>query len=328
MKILKNLLHYVRFYFQEFDLALHARRNEWIFVCNASIGDTYLTCALVEAFKMHTGEGTQVTVVVRPNHEPIPRLFMRHIDRIVVRRLVGVLPLVHYCRFHSGVPIVANPSSYGDGRLGYWGGFPGVTLRHLHAFLLDLPSDAKLSKPEISDADQHAAEGLLAGFCVDLKKSVLLAPNAQTVELFPDALWQKLAVFLVKAGWTVFINVDPYRPRTVDAAIPLQFPLNLALPIGNCIGWVISTRSGFCDLLSQATCRLTVLYPDPWRVKLAVGSGSVDGFKTFDLRAMGLRDDAEQFQLSLGNAWTDLRDRLSNLQDLHAVYDAEQGVKG
>ena len=55
-------------------------------------------------------------------------------------------------------------------------------------------------------------------------------------------------------------------------------------------GWVISSRSGFCDLISSAKCRLSIIY-----VKQQWYAGTA--FEGSSLRLMGLSHTALEYEV-------------------------------
>jgi hypothetical protein len=185
---------------------------------------------------------------------------------------------------------VAHPHNLGlaDGPL------PPLHLLDLYRRLFRLPTGAPLLRPTVPPSAYDEAlrrfrhQGLPAG------RTVLLAPAAASIKTHPQAFWQALVRDLRKAGWTVAMNT-PVAADPLEGTVPLAFPLREAIPMAELAGWVVSSRSGLCDLLSTARCRLTVVYPrtdSPW-----------SPLQAFSLVGMGLSTEAEEFEFPVARGY-------------------------
>jgi hypothetical protein len=121
-----------------------------------------------------------------------------------------------------------------------------------------LPFNAAISQPiPISSYELDDSEQFLQKNSLRVGKTVLLAPEAQTLKMLPESWWKRLAISLENMGWGVLWN-SPVTGVNSDAQI---VPLRLVRGIAYLAGSAISLRSGLCDLLAFDPIKLIVLYP-------------------------------------------------------------------
>jgi hypothetical protein len=95
-----------------------------------------------------------------------------------------------------------------------------------------------------------------------LGRTVILAPTSRTLTPPPPAFWEGLIARLRAEGWTVCHNLSASEREAGEGfpgCVPLVCPLSELLPLAELAGWVISARSGICELLSTADIRLTIV---------------------------------------------------------------------
>ena len=115
-------------------------------------------------------------------------------------------------------------------------------------------------------------------------RSILLCPQAITVDGLPQTFWNTLAAKLEHAGWQVFYNAIQPIPAFTHASW-LDCSLRDAVVFGQNAAFVVSLRSGYCDLLADKGDRLIVIYPDIlWR-------GERSFLEIFDLNEYFSRTD-------------------------------------
>lgn len=93
----------------------------------------------------------------------------------------------------------------------------------------------------------------------DLKRIILIAPEARSDENFTTGMWKLIVSNLIKSGYIVVENIMN-KQNHIDGAINLDLSLKeLILLAQNCKA-IISIRSGFCDVIANSGKRLYVLY--------------------------------------------------------------------
>lgn len=118
-----------------------------------------------------------------------------------------------------------------------------------------LPSDTQKSKPtKIQPLSPQIQRQ------IPEKKSVIMAPYANSVVEAPMTFWETLAQEYEEQGFSVFSNV-------VDGQAPIPHTTALALPLGEMIaavqwaGVFVSIRSGLCDVVDSAQCEKILVFP-------------------------------------------------------------------
>lgn len=269
------------------------RSDEWGLLLPMNLGDTYVMCALVEAFRAH--HGGRVTVFVKPAQRYIPTLFPG-IDCVVVVPTVREMWCAGRFELRTGIPFVAHHSRELRDMLG----FKGLTMVDANRSWLGLPLDAPLAVPRRPSADEDSrAAALFDRYSLPAGRTVLLAPESNTAPGYSLEAWGALAEGLRAAGWHPVTNGGP-KGHVVPGTERVDIPLDLCLSFVERAGWLLTMRTGLADVVSSARARLTVFYPPP--PPGLVGPVFIDGgvdpvadwYQAFSLVRMGLAADAEE----------------------------------
>lgn len=94
-------------------------------------------------------------------------------------------------------------------------------------------------------------------------KTVILAPYAKSVVGIPLLYWQELVEKYQARGYTVVTSTNGTE-QPLSNTIGISFPLNQALSAVEFAGVFISIRSGLCDVIRNANCQKTVIFPDSY----------------------------------------------------------------
>lgn len=89
-------------------------------------------------------------------------------------------------------------------------------------------------------------------------KTVLIAPDANSVTRLPIWFWNGIIKELQGLGYTVFFNCSYF---TFFRASNLFTAYDSCVPMLEYAGNFIGVRSGFCDIISSAKCNKVILYP-------------------------------------------------------------------
>lgn len=278
-------------YFRKFTKGLHLNKNEWCFISLYGIGDTYLLCALSEQMLVHNG-GEGVVLMVRESHKGITALFPKTIRRAIIYENLASERIKRVHRFRRGLPFIAHPFFVG-GQLTRLLGCNGVSLLDIYRRILNIPlTSTKLLKPDVSFEIKKRAQSRCETLNLPRGRTAVLFPEAVSVNMIDHNFWRELAIKLKEDGWTVCVSVkDPKNliPNTVQ----INCPAEEIIPIAEYCGWLITIRSGVCELVSSASCRKTVIYPpQKWY------SGTV--FSAYNLTNMGFKG-IDEFEIKDGN---------------------------
>lgn len=130
-------------------------------------------------------------------------------------------------------------------------------------------------------------EKLLTEKGIVKKKTVVLAPYANSIEELPIQFWACLAEKLLVMNYYVLTNVIGNQ-KPVKGTKGIEIPLN---QIGNYLeyaGYFISLRSGLCDVAGQSLCKKIVIFRD------REFSDYCSQMEFFDLKTDGIAKDVIQ----------------------------------
>jgi hypothetical protein len=237
-------------------------QRSWIILNPTSIGDTATVCALAGAFVKTHGYG--ITMVVPPDHLPIVQMYPNRFLRVLTADRAAMINLIHNYlppgRFEVDIPFCAHPYDLGDGRtdqimyLYKYPGRGGLNVTDTFRYLLRLPWDTPLERPQISVEWEQEALQLADRIGMEIGKSVVLFPaNSSSHPQFPDVFWQTLTAQLRDNGYKVFCNMKGgnFRPQTMPivGTTPIEIPVHLAPSLVSLAGRSISGVHGMQYLL-------------------------------------------------------------------------------
>ncbi|MFZ4758397.1 MAG: hypothetical protein ACOYLX_09540 [Burkholderiaceae bacterium] len=252
-------------------------KRTWFLVQPYSRGDTYLTCALIEAFRATHGTVTDdLVLLVKRSHLPIATLFERHIPRVAGvddAQLNQVASELRNMGVRTGLEpdraVFVHPMHMDDGRADALTNLPDVSQKHMYQQLLRLPFDTVLSTPVVPQAWRDEAQAFAREYRMPVGRSVILMPDANSFPTIEDAFWERLVPRLKAAGWTPFTNTFGRNgaPRSAPFAgsTGIAPPLNVFLALAEHAGWIVSTLTGTANILitARAACRKTILTRGP-----------------------------------------------------------------
>jgi hypothetical protein len=270
--------------------------DEWGLMFPHGIGDLYITCGYARAIRAAYG-GTGFVTYVKPSVPYVATLFDA-VTRVVPVTDFDMKNLQQPYLFEKGRLVSIFPVQR------FWNmiGYKGFHFLDYFCLFYGLPFGTLPDAPRPqTKVELETARGVLSALGVRPGRTVLLAPHAvSTAKVHPD-LWSQLTLALKARGFDVVLNSPPgdvpasAAPAIASAsnagAVPVDVPIEGAFALGEAAGWVISLRSGFCDLLAHSPCRLTVVYPD----MVHKGGPFIDGF---GFRNSGLRSDVHELVMT------------------------------
>ena len=118
-----------------------------------------------------------------------------------------------------------------------------------------------------------------------LERIVLLAPEAATAAEFGNGLWNIIAEGVQARGYRVIVNSNRFSIKHGISAFDLKLSLSDVVALGHSCAYVISIRSGLCDVLVGIGERLYAIYPATLRREMHGLNRAFD-------RATGVREIA------------------------------------
>lgn len=248
------------------------RRDTWYFIFDHGIGDTYIACSLLPYL---IEQGDKVSVFIKSkNQHFIPGLFS---DKIQVLSELNIEEDLsnEFALPGKGHPLHLHPYTMFSSHLVKLLGYRSISLTDTYKLLLGLDMHVRPKKPVFTASAKQEAKDLFQHYELLESKTVIICPRANSVVELSDSVWRDLADVIVAIGLKpVFMNSNIGNANYQC----VEFPLSCAVEFCNLAGYVVSLRSGFCDLIATSTSRRVIIYPDEvwYGGKLIVGCGLVN----------------------------------------------------
>lgn len=230
--------------------------DTWYFILKYGIGDAYMVSALLPEFIKLNNK--VVLLFENKNQVFIPQLFL---DNQEVR-LVSQPPyelIREFGSFRKGVPIVLHPLHLFNGKLMSVIGLNGSTLMDVYRIILGVDLDVRPQAPHFPAVKDDMIDQLFIQYTLAKGRTVLLCPQANSIGLLDHAFWITLAEKIQRMGLTpVFLNVK----ANLKGFQSISFSLIYSKEFCDQAGYVVSLRSGFCDLIATSSAKKVILYPN------------------------------------------------------------------
>jgi hypothetical protein len=274
-------------------LAPGADGKRTVFVApQSSAGDVYVECLFVREFARRNNLPRFVIAVPNAACRRMAELFGFE-DVLVVDEDI-LWQIADYVRFtRRGLEHVV-PMYYLmlNGSAAQVQGYKGLNFEKMFRYAaFDLDDDVRHEVPS-ARSDPEAARAALVSKGLRPGRTVILAPYARTlVHGHDEQFWGALATELTARGYDVCTSgFGPEEPAVAGTPL-LQFSFSEALEFVESAGFFVGLRSGQCDAISSAKAVKVILHErGPW-FKTSL-------FEMFSLNAMGLCDDAVEFEFS------------------------------
>lgn len=269
-----------------------AEGRRTVFVApQSSAGDVYVECLFVREFVRRRNVHPPLIVVPNGACRRMAELF--GFD-VVVRDEYVLWQIADYVRFARRGPEDVVPMYYLmlNGSVALLQGYKGLNFEKMFRYVsFDLDDDVRHDVPSPA-SDPQAARSALVDKGLRPGHTVILAPYARTlVHGHHEQFWGALARELTAKGYDVCTSgFGPEEPAIAGTPL-LQFSFTEAVQFVESAGFFVGLRSGQCDAISSAKAVKVILHErGPW-FKTSL-------FGMFSLNAMGLCDDAIEFEFS------------------------------
>jgi hypothetical protein len=233
--------------------SLRFSKNRWHLIINYGIGDAYLTCSFIEAFIKKHGEVN--LIFTKKNQMFIVDLFISESNKKFAPNIHLNL-IREFNTFRKGFPILINANDLDNGILSSIIGYKNISLTDIYKIMLRLGLEEKPSSPSFPEVQTSLVDSFFTHNKIETGKTVVLCPHANTIETIEGAFWQSLAKSIEKIGL-----IPAFMNYNCDGFISLDFPLELSKVICEKAGFIVSLRSGFCDLISTIETKKIILFP-------------------------------------------------------------------
>ena len=259
LKQLKNRL--LKYYVERF--IFKVRKDEWCFAPIYGIGDTYLILSLLTAFKQQNGGGKIRLILTQPSHTALLKLFPDVVNIMILVDLDWLRIIPVKTALSKGTTIIFSCLCFFRNAMVSLLGYKNMTINEVYKIMLNIAVTTPNAKPVIPSEVSEAGTKRFDSYGLPKQNTVLLAPHANTVneQSLPLVFWTDLIRFLLDNQYQVAILSNDTVYQISDEVKPVFFPLDEAIPFCEQCGYLVSIRSGLCDLVSTADCEKIVLYP-------------------------------------------------------------------
>lgn len=121
-----------------------------------------------------------------------------------------------------------------------------------------LPLDAELIPPIIESLPDISKDRLSETYLLDKKRTIILAPYANSRKNLEESLWEKLVAELIKKNkdYVIYTNVSSPREKVIRGTAPIVTTLPELSYISENVNCFIGLRSGIFDFLAFTNARL------------------------------------------------------------------------
>ena len=152
-------------------------------------------------------------------------------------------------------------------------------------FALNLKEPIFLKKPtfiEVTEAEHFwwQKRGIVP------KKTVIVAPDANSVTRLPIWFWNSIIMDIKQKGYTVFVNCNYFNFYRAE---DMFFSYEESVPLLEYCGYFVGIRSGLCDIISTAKCKKIIIYPKQQK-EIDYGEHRTE-LEFSGLKVMGLAND-------------------------------------
>jgi hypothetical protein len=258
----------------------------------SSAGDVYVECLFIREFMRR--HNLQRPVIAVPNVACRRMAELFGFEDVVVLEEHVLWKIADYVRFTRRGPQDMVPMYYLmlNGGVALLQGYKGLNFEKMFRYVsFDLDDDVRHDVP-MSGSDPEAARAALVSNGLRPGRTVILAPYARTlVHGHHEQFWGGLAAELTARGFDVCTSgFGPHEPAVAGTPL-VQFSFSEAVQFVESAGFFVGLRSGQCDAISSAKAVKVILHErGPW-FKTSL-------FGMFSLNAMGLCDDAIEFEFS------------------------------
>lgn len=256
--------------------------EHFMFLCPyPGTGDIYMACLYFRAYCEKHGIEKYIFAVIGGNCKRTAQLFdIKNIELITTEEKDALL---RAWEFVGSERMPLKPLLYWGWRTKkylYADHYPQITFHEM--FLYDvygLDKTAVKQLPEKKKDNIYAVE-LFREKQLTPGKTIIMAPYAGSfVSEMKTEEWEMLAQKLKDKGYDVCTNCNGTTEQPINGTVPIFFPYHEAISVLEYAGGFIALRSGLCDIISSAECKMVVLYESGFNAAR---------YEYFSLKKMGL----------------------------------------
>lgn len=251
-------------------------------------GDVYMACSLLPHYLQRENINQFVLLVIGESCRRTAALFaIEHIEKITQEEMSSLLKA---WEFAGSNRMKVKPLLYWGWRTKkflYADQYPQITFHEMFQYDVYGFDEKKKEIPPVFCKDKSYAEELFSRLGLKKGQTVILAPYAGSFQSeMGIAAWERLTEGLLQKGYVVCTNCCGDREQPIKGTVPIFFPYEEAVNILEYAGGFIALRSGLCDIVSQAKCKMVIIYENGFNAAR---------YDYFSLKKMGLNKEAFEY---------------------------------
>jgi hypothetical protein len=239
-------------------------KEGWVLLFPGGVGDSYIALGLLEAFRLTHSENNKINLIMPERQGSLSKIFP---GSYKIFGVPGYERLWSHCQlispppmFHPDVPFAVHPAFIADGRAIHLMAKKGFTFADVLRHILRIPFDTSLRAPFCSNELYYKAEHFAKASGINKGESVILFPSARTLKSCSREFWIAIIRKLKLSGLNVFLNYVPGTGEELFEDVkPIDFPLELSIPLCEYAGFTISTITGTAVVNSSARARKIII---------------------------------------------------------------------
>ena len=263
--------------------------DSFMFLCPyPGTGDIYMACSYFRRYCVQNGINNYMFLVIGENCKRAAELFQ--IKNIEVVSELEKTKLLQAWEFLGNKKMQLKPLLFWGWRTKrylYADQYPNITFREMFLYdVFGLDQTAARMLP-IMDKDEEYAEKLFKRKKLRRGKTVILSPYAGSfISEMGREEWERIAKGLTERGYDVCTNCSGELESPIKGTLPIYFPYYEAVSVLEYAGGFIALRSGFCDIVSSAKCKIVIIYENGF---------NASKYDFFSLGKMGINDSVDEF---------------------------------
>lgn len=228
-------------------------------------GDIYIICSYLKAHlqQLNIKEEQVVIVVIGKAAEHTAKMF--NYTNVLMLTETNSTYLSAFAQLMPDLVRMMNPHYWHADSFRYMDGYNNLTfIDVIKLGMLNLDEEAMPVYPK-TNSNKLDIDILLDTNNLIERKTVVLAPHVNSLVQIKWSFWEKLADSLKNKGFVVCTNCGNDKEQPIKNTIPLVFSFQDANELVNRLGYLISYRSGFCEVTASSHCEKMVIYPNKKR---------------------------------------------------------------
>lgn len=254
-------------------------KNTFYFLCARGIGDSILFCTLLAEFRKNN-PNKKIKLIISDSQSSILCAFSNCYDELIALPKKQIERLI-YNQAHNLYYEADNFKYIIPADAIIWLGYKNLRLLDLYRISLGLEENVKPVFPDFEVKSANVVEFIRVH---DIKenRSIILAPHSYSVSETSFTAWNEIVLQLKHKGYAVITNAQNGE-KHLDNTISYSGSLFELCELAQYCGYVISQRSGLCDLMALLNIKLFVVYPD------------LESLKHYTFEGMGLKANIKEF---------------------------------